>query len=430
MALCSARKTMRISAVVTGILFAACAGDDARPAAMRSAPATEAQAASNVAQAEAALQAAIEKGVTMGAPSIVAAVATRDGVLWTGAAGVRNLQSGEPARLNDYYGIGSITKPFISVIIHQLADEGVLNLAATPEEILGAALVGDIANADTATVSQLMGHISGIPSWEEDPVWCRKGRGDQMQIGYLFAKEETLDYVRGKDKHPAVNAPGEAYSYSNTNFTLLGLMVEKVTGRDLSDLLHERIYSPLDLKDVRLEGFEDIDPDRLPRRYHFDSERYRAELGFHADFEPVKGAILPLVDVTGSNMSHEWAAGGMLATAEDLAKFGVALMNGDLLSEEGQRRILKFRPHKNSEVTSVSPGLFRTLQEDGSAWVGHRGGAFGYNAHMTWVEGEDLLIVIMTNMGTIHSGGRHITKYAPEMAFMPAARELVAALKN
>ena len=385
---------------------------------------------SAVSTAEARLQAAIEKGVKMGAPSISAAVASPKGVLWTGVAGVRSIEPPEPVRPDDYYGIGSITKPFIAVIIHQLADEGALRLDMTPQEILGADMVGDIANADTATLAQLMMHTSGVPSWEDDPVWRREGRGADMTLGRLFTKTETLDYIRGKDAHPAVNPAGAAYSYSNSNHTLLGLIIEKVTGKDVLEVLEERIYAPLNLRHVKLEGFETLDPDRLPRRYHLDTEQYRKELGFHPDFKRVEGARLPLVDATGSNMSHEWTAGGMLATAEDLATFGVALMTGALLSDAAQARLLAFqhaeRSEEFNETSETSQGLFRTEKPDGSAWIGHRGGAFGYNAHMTWIEGEDVLIVLLTNMGTIHSGGRHITRYMPEMGVVDAARALVA----
>ncbi|MCG8399952.1 beta-lactamase family protein, partial [Bacillus atrophaeus] len=76
-------------------------------------------------------------------------------------------------------------------------------------------------------------------------------------------------------RHPATHAPGAAYAYSNSNYTLLGLVIEKVTGHDAVHELRARVLDPLGLADIRMEGFEPVDAGRLPARYHFDTPEFR-----------------------------------------------------------------------------------------------------------------------------------------------------------
>ena len=363
---------------------------------------------------------ALRQWASENAPGVVAAIAVKDRVLWTGAAGCRRLSPCTPADTADLYGIGSITKPFIAVIIHQLVDEGKLELEMTPEDVLGAKILSGVANADRASLKTLMNHTSGIPSWEDTPEWRRRGRGDEMEIGYLWSKAETLDYIRGAD-HPAMNPPGAAFAYSNTNYTILGLIIEAVTKRDLISVLEERILKPLGLENVKMEGFQPIELRLLPDRYHVASPQFRADIGVHNRFPTLGG---DLIDVSVSNLSHEWAAGGLMATASDLAQFAIALRNGALLSPEGQSSLLSF--YEIHDNTAVGQGVFRTASGD-VVMIGHQGGALGFNAYMAWLEDEDIAIVLLSNLGTIHSGAgetRHVRKLLETTGFLSAAIEL------
>jgi D-alanyl-D-alanine carboxypeptidase len=177
------------------------------------------------------LRAELAKGLAHGMPSISVAIATRQGVVWSTALGFADLPSRSRAHTGYLYGIGSITKMFVACAIEELVDEGTLSLDATAGDLLGASVVEGIPNAAQATVRELLDHTSGVPSWEFDRQWIRQGRGADMVIGHRWGKTEALEFLKsGRD--PPTNAPGAGYGYSNSNYTLLGLILEKVTGHE------------------------------------------------------------------------------------------------------------------------------------------------------------------------------------------------------
>jgi D-alanyl-D-alanine carboxypeptidase len=377
--------------------------------------------------AEQAFRAELERSLAQGMPGISVALATRQGVIWTGAAGLANVQTGARAHAGYLYGIGSITKVFVACVVQQLADEGRLDLDRPALAYLGPQLVGDIPNAGSATLRQLLEHTSGVPTWEFDADWIRRGRGEHLLTERPWRKEEPLEYLR-HGRHPPTNAPGAAYAYSNSNYTLLGLVVEKVTGHELVREIHERLLLPLGLADIRMEGFEPVDAARVPGRYHFDTPEFRRDAGLHPSYRPVGHGW---IDVSASNLSTEWAAGGMLATARDLAAFTVALRDGRAVSAGALKRMTDFMPTKDPEDpgSEVGEGLFREQLEDGTL-IGMDGGVLGFGAVMGWVEHADLAIAVMTNVGSMHSGESafYPLKLVKSKAFIEAARKLAEEL--
>ena len=358
-----------------------------------SSPTTQDRVDQNSAALE--LQSLIEESVANGIPGISAAVATRDGVVWSGVAGLADLQSGMRVRPNMLFGIGSITKTFIAVVILQLVEEGRLNLDATAASILGPAVDG-IPNADKATIAQLLNHTGGVPSWEDDPIWISDGRGATLDPDHLWGKAETLHYIKG---HEPLFAPGTAYSYSNTNFTLLGMIIEKVTGSEAVDEVHRRILDELSLEDIYLEGFEPVPPEQLPRRYHWATPDFRENAGVNGAFSEMRP---DLIDASSSNLSVEWTAGGMVASARDLALYGVALRDGRLLKPESMAFLTEWFPV--SDDTQVGHNIFRNEYPDGPALIGHGGSVLGFTGSLYWVEGADVVVAVVCNVGTMHSG--------------------------
>jgi D-alanyl-D-alanine carboxypeptidase len=341
------------------------------------------------------LQNLLDEGVANGIPGLSAAIATSEGVVWTGVSGMADIGGDDPVTGDMLFGIGSITKTFVAVVILQLAEEGRLDLNATSADVLGAA-VDRLPNADVATIAQLLNHTGGVPSWEDDPVWISDGRGATLDPSLIWGKTQTLPYIEG---HEPLAPPGEAYSYANTNYTLLGMIIEEVTGAQAVDEINRRILDPLELSDIYLEGFEPVPPEQLPRRYHWATPDFRRNAGVNAAFSDVRP---DLIDASESNLSVEWTAGGMVASARDLAAYGVALRDGQLLKPESMEFLLDWLPAGGGR--QVGHNVFRTEFADGLALIGHTGSVLGFTGALYWVEGTDVVVAAVANVGTMHSG--------------------------
>lgn len=368
------------------------------------------------------LQTLLDKMVAAGAPGVSAAMATRRGVVWTGVAGMANLLTGERMRYDSLLGIGSITKTFIAVVILQLVEEGHLCLDSTAESILGWEVIEGIANAETATIAQLLNHTSGIRSWENDPKWIMEGRGALLDVSKLWGRRDPLAYIKGS---PPLAGPGEKYSYSNTNYTLLGLIVEKATRDEAVNAIRERILTPLALSDIYLEAFEAVPQNRLARRYHWATDDFREAAGISPAFPQVRSN---LIDASSSNLSPEWAAGGMVATARDLSLYGVALRDGVLLAESSMRFMMMWKAAGTAAGVNIQIGhnLFREQFANGLVLIGHTGNVLGYTAALYWIENFDAVVSILCNVGSMHSGTVpiSITSSAKSTEFMQAVLKL------
>lgn len=270
---------------------------------------------------------AIERGI----PGISVAIGARNGVIWTGTAGWADVRAKLPIDRRTLFGIGSITKTMVATVVLQLVEEGRLDLDDTPGGVLGLSATAGVANADCASVADLLGHRSGVPSWENDPRWIRAGRGRNLDPSRIWGRTEALEYVRAT---PPTDRPGGAFAYSNSNYTLLGLMVETVTQHGLQDEIRRRILQPVGLADTYLEGFEPGHPQRVAHRYHYATPEFRETAGIAPAFVEVEPG---LVDTGGANLSVEWAAGGMISSPSDLVTFAVALRGGRLLGPSEPR---------------------------------------------------------------------------------------------
>lgn len=306
-----------------------------------------------------------------------------------------------PLATADRFGVGSITKTFVAVVIFQLASEGRLDLDEPATAYLDEPLVRRVPNADRASLRQLLSHTSGVPTWEFQPAWIRRGRGDQLEPDRVWGKAETLEYVTD-DVVGADFEPGTAYGYSNTNYTLLGLVIEAVSGNPLGDELRRRILDPHGMTTTCLDSFE---PGRgvLTCNYHYATPAFRRDAGVHAAFTEVSPGV---VETSAANLSPEWAAGGLTATASDLVRFALALRGGGLLTPEAQREMFS-TPRDGAAPNHYLHGVSRWADAYGSkSLLGHAGGTLGYSAAMYWFEEIDLAVVALSNIGTMHSGLR------------------------
>jgi D-alanyl-D-alanine carboxypeptidase len=347
---------------------------------------------------------ALVQGIAMGIPGLSVAIGVGEELAWTGTAGYSDLLRKVPVKTKDRFGIGSITKTFVARVILQLAQEGKLDLSRTPVEYLDLGIVNDITNTDKATLLQLLNHQSGIPDWESQENWIRDGRGDQIKLGKVWDKTETLEYVRHKHLHTD-HEPGQRYSYSNTNYTILGLVIEAITGNDVAAEIRERILRPLHLEETFFESFEDV-PGGYVHHYHYATPKFAEVAGVHRAFPEIRPY---LVESTAANLSAEWTAGGMLASVRDLLRWTQAIQSGELLDSATQKVMFTYYHPKEpgDPQEEYMQGLLR-IKDYYNGWtvIGHGGGTLGFTAKMYWMENIDTVIVLLTNVGEMHSGLR------------------------
>lgn len=126
---------------------------------------------------EKALQATLQESVDAGVPEIVAAISSSKGIPLSSSTNCAEIETSKDIDINNVFGIGSITKVFVAVVIFQLIEERKLTLSTRLGDILPPDILDGIANAADATIDILLNHTSGVESWEDDPIWIAEGRG-------------------------------------------------------------------------------------------------------------------------------------------------------------------------------------------------------------------------------------------------------------
>lgn len=295
------------------------------------------------------LQAALDQLVADGAPGVLAL--RRDGSqVWRAASGVSDVDSGAAMRTVDRFRIGSITKTFVSTVILQLVAERRLRLTDSVQRWLP----GIVPNDSAITVRQLLNHTSGLFDYTEDPRLLAPYGTDP---GYFWPPRDLVGLATS---HPPLFAPGTGWSYSNTNYVVLGLVIESVTRQPASGEIERRVFQPLRLRDT----FFPVRNPTLPSPYTH---------GYLTNLPP---DVVPdgTLDSTVLSPSIAWTAGGIVSTITDLARFYRALFTGRLLAPEQMRELTSTVPQSDYGL-----GISRWDTACGTAW-GH-GGAFpGYRS--------------------------------------------------
>ncbi|MFJ5810634.1 serine hydrolase domain-containing protein [Streptomyces sp. NPDC093093] len=305
----------------------------------------------------AALRRALDAVIAQGVPGAVAEV-RQDGRVWRGASGVADL-SGRPARADDRFRAGSVTKTFVATVVLQLVAEGRIRL----DDPIGRHLPGLIpAGADGAqvTVRQLLGHTSGIPNYTDvlrrqpDPIRALQHSAYTPHELVAMALREPWAFDPG--------APGH-WQYSNTNYVVLGLLIERAGGHPLGREIERRIVRPLRLTDTLVPSGPD-----LPGR-HLNG------------YEWLDGPGAAPTDLTGLSAGAFWGPGNMISTTADLNRFQQALSAGRLLPP---RLLGEMRDVRDTDRAGRSYGLGLEANTTvcGTAQGpvrGHSGSVPGYN---------------------------------------------------
>jgi D-alanyl-D-alanine carboxypeptidase len=315
---------------------------------------------------------------------------------WVGGSGYSNLPTKTSIAADDAIGIGSITKTFLAVVAMQLHEAGRLSLDDTAEKYHGRKALPKVANIGQASISQLMEHTSGIPSPEDDPAWIRDARGAGLNSSKIWSPLKSLAYVFDK---PALSAPGFSYNYSNANYTILGLVIEKITGNTLWHEIETRICKQLDLRHTWMDGISrPLGPTRVASRYHYLTRHFEEVAGIPRNAIKVRD---DLIDVSMYNWSCEWGDGDIISTAPDVAAFFSGLRSGRLVGSASLAFMTTWRQAGSlghGQFFYAGHGLFRQAAGAHSI-IGHTGGVLGATANAFWIEGTSITYAALSNVG-------------------------------
>ncbi|WP_067832682.1 serine hydrolase domain-containing protein [Actinomadura kijaniata] len=268
-------------------------------------------------------------------------------------SGVADVDSRAPIPRDSRFRIGSLTKPFVATVVLQLVGERRVSLDAPVERYLPDVVAGYGDPERKITVRQLLQHTSGLPDYLDhlDP---REVLKDPL------AHHDLRDLVNLALAQPPTSKPGESWDYSNTNYMLAGMLIEKVTGRTWTQEVRRRVITPLGLRATSAPGDDPAIPGPHPRGY----------------VRPGKDA--PLMDLTAINPSVAGPSGGMISSGADVDRFLGALVNGRLLRPAQQREMMRTRPTGDSGERAYGLGLESRQLPCGGLYWGHGGDIFGY----------------------------------------------------
>ncbi|MEU8431636.1 serine hydrolase domain-containing protein [Streptomyces sp. NPDC029216] len=277
---------------------------------------------------------------------------------WQGSSGVADVRSGRAAVEEARFRAGSVTKTFTAAVVLQLAAEGRVDLDRPVQDYLPGLLPG----FEPVTVRQLLNYTSGLQSAD--------GPGDAFEDEYAH-RFDVVDphalIANAVAKGPEFR-PGTKQRYSNIHYTVLGVLIEKVTGTAYDKAVTERIIKPLGL---RRTSFPSRTQNRIPGPYNHG---YQAVV--QAD------GSRSLVDVSDWNSSSNWAAGDLISTTADLERFTVALFGGRVVPKaqlEEMFTVPGVPDAENGGHAVQTAGMKEFVLPDGTKLYGKTGSRYGYS---------------------------------------------------
>ncbi|MFP3992600.1 serine hydrolase domain-containing protein [Streptomyces sp. E11-3] len=307
-------------------------------------------------------QQAMDAAVADGVPGVAGQAVDGHGT-WKGTSGVGNLKTGKKRSAHDRFRAASITKTFVATVLLQLQGEGELDLDDTVEEWLPGVVHGNGHDGSKITVRRLLNHTSGIYDYTVDPEFARKTFGKDF-LKHRYDTHRPDELVGIAMTHKPLFEPGEKWSYSNTNYVLAGMIIEKVTGKAYGDEIRQRVIKPLGLRATSVPGTEHTMPRPSSRAYSKLSDK------------PVGKTY----DVTEFNPSLAGAAGEMISDSGDLNRFYRALFGGRLLPAEQLKEMKETIPIEGVQNVTYGLGLIKSELSCGKEVWGHAGGIHGSNS--------------------------------------------------
>ncbi|MCP1715193.1 D-alanyl-D-alanine carboxypeptidase [Methanocalculus alkaliphilus] len=301
---------------------------------------------------------------------------------WSHAAGYASISPVIPAETGMHFFIASVTKPFVSVAILQLAEEGKLALDDPIDSYLPVDIVKAIPKSDEITIRQLLDHTSGIADYDEISLILEAYENP----GYIVSYEQGMwDSLHAGPLYD----PEMGYTYSNVNYILLTLIIDRVSGTTYEEYIKEHILDPLGMKNTSVHR-----TNRLPQPYMHAIEDLEGDGG--------------LMDFSNLYKQYDRGSGDIVSTTADLNVFHKALVSGMLISPSSRGGMMTISPQSEKSVDmgplgSGSQGyglgyIITSLDEPANLTLsGHTGGYPGASTFWYYLAEEDTYLTLHAN---------------------------------
>ncbi len=314
-----------------------------------------------------------------GVPSASVSVVKEGKIFYANAYGKARLEPQTPAQTGMRYSIGSISKQFTAAAILLLQEEGKLSLDDKVSKF-----IPGLTRADEVTIRQLLSHTSGYQDyWPQDYV-------PPFMLTEVNAQKILDQWAR----KPLDFDPGTKWQYSNTNYVIAGLIIEKAAGLPMFSFISQRIFKPLNMTSV-----EDINLGKLPPADPTGYFRY---------------ALGPLRPAPKEGKGWLFAAGELAMTAQDLQKWNISIIKQSLLKPESYKELETPVRLKDGTSTNYALGL-RSTTVNGHRILGHGGEVSGFVSSSLILPDDAVAVVALTNQDAIDTAA-------------PIARAIIAKL--
>ncbi len=332
---------------------------------------------------DAALGAFLDSVVDAGLPGAGMLVHDPSRGTWAGTRGLADLATRTPLKTCHRFPVGSITKTFTASLVLQLVEQGRLGLDDPLTQTLPPDVWRGVANAEETTIRQALTHTSGIANFTETAGFTTRLLNDP---GRAFTPVEMVRFAAGE---PAVAPAGATLSYSNTNYELLGLVVERAYGRPLGEVMAERLFQPLGLSHTALATRSQPTPPGTVSVY----------TDLHGEGTRLDATSWRGLELAGS--------GGAESTLTELEAWLEHLLGGDVLNASTLARMREWhqlnpeeqaRWNGNTGATNVFDGYgLGLVHSQAFGLVGHSGGTVSAQARLYRFEASGRTLVLFTN---------------------------------
>lgn len=317
------------------------------------------------AEAAATAEALLAAAYPADAPGAAVLVKWKGEVVLRKGYGMAQMDLGIPVAPEQVFEIGSVTKQFTAALVLRLAQDGKLALSDPITKFFPQMSFGGAA----ITLEQLLSHTAGVPNYTDMPEWIPRWRED-MSVETLFAlfRDKPLDFP-----------PGTLWSYSNSGYILLGAVIEQVTGKSYEAVVESELFARLGMKDSR---------------YGHQEEIVRGRVAGYVK-GPEGWANAPYLSLT-----QPYAAGSLMSTVDDLARWSDALEAGKVVSPASRDRMFTSAILRGGDQDGIATryGLGNAMTDvAGRPAHEHGGGIHGFTCDLLRVPGDDLLVIILSN---------------------------------